>query len=77
MKNKKTNDSNDSNKTTIEPQLHDRLWNIEEMLSKCLKELEKYHEEEKGVNEENYETLRYCLEGVHSMVVRHIYYYTL
>lgn len=57
--------------------LHDRLWNIEEMLSNCLQELEMYHEEQYGVNEENYETLRYCLEGVRSMVVQHIYYYTL
>ena len=56
---------------------HDRLWNIEEMLSKCLKELEKYHEEQENVNEENYETLRLCLEGIRSFVVRHIYYYTL
>lgn len=57
--------------------MHDRLWNIEEMLSKCLQELEKYHEEQDGVNEENYETLRFYLEGVRSMLVRHIYKYTL
>lgn len=57
--------------------MHDRLWNIVDMLSKCLQELEKYYEEQHGVNEENYEILRFCLEGVRTMLVRHIYKYTL